>query len=93
MEMYHDFLNRKFSYGGEKDVPTDEVLQYCKLHNIKVLPLVLRNRSEKRIKREYEKVSSYGCLIRDLELNQNITDYVMELSMAFASKWESEHGL
>ena len=77
MEMYFDHFDEKFNLNKSFSLP--EMLQYCHLHDIKVLPVLLKKKSRLKYFIEYKRTELFGCAIKDAKLADIIHRFLIVL--------------
>jgi hypothetical protein len=79
MEMYIEYIHQRFD---GKNASVTEMLEYCQLHNIKVIPFPLKKKTMWGYSKLFSKIKAFGCAIDDMELCERITRCISEASAA-----------
>ena len=79
MEMYIEYIHQRFD---GKNASVTEMLEYCQLHNIKVIPFPLKKKTIWGYSKLFSKIKAFGCAIDDMELCERITRCIAKASAA-----------
>ena len=77
MEMYIEYIHQRFD---GKNASVTEMLEYCQLHNIMVIPFPLKKKTMWGYSKLFSKIKAFGCAIDDMELCERITRCIAEAS-------------
>ena len=77
--MYMEYIHQRFD---GKNASVTEMLEYCQLHNIKVIPFPLKKKTMWGYSRLFSKIKAFGCAIDDMVLCERITRCIAAASAA-----------